>query len=52
MALKNCSSCGRQTKEYVEFLCPSCNQDAIIRCYPCRENRNKYQCKKCGFEGP
>ena len=52
MALKNCNSCGRQTKEYSEFPCPSCGEARIVRCQHCRETLNIYKCPKCGREGP
>jgi hypothetical protein len=48
--LKRCNSCGRNTKRFAEFPCPSCG-DKLVRCHFCRENLNVYKCK-CGFEGP
>jgi predicted RNA-binding Zn-ribbon protein involved in translation (DUF1610 family) len=52
MALKNCSSCGRQTKDYTAFKCPNCGESEIIRCQHCREILNEYVCSKCGLRGP
>jgi predicted RNA-binding Zn-ribbon protein involved in translation (DUF1610 family) len=52
LSLKNCSSCGKQTKEYTEFPCPVCGEEKIVRCIHCREVVNPYKCRKCGFEGP
>ena len=49
---KICSSCGRLTSGYVEFKCPSCGEQDIVRCNSCRENYTKYRCQKCNFEGP
>ncbi|MBI5159513.1 RNA-binding protein [Candidatus Micrarchaeota archaeon] len=52
MSLKNCSSCGKQTRECVEFICPACGEEKIVRCKHCREIVNPYSCKKCGRTGP
>lgn len=52
MSLKNCSSCGRQTKNYSSFTCPNCGGSPVIRCQHCRETLNKYTCGKCGNVGP
>ncbi|MFH1285213.1 MAG: zinc finger domain-containing protein [Candidatus Micrarchaeota archaeon] len=50
--LKNCTSCGKQTKEYSAFPCPSCGEETIVRCKHCREIINPYKCKRCGYAGP
>ncbi|MEM3030475.1 MAG: zinc finger domain-containing protein [Candidatus Micrarchaeia archaeon] len=50
--MKNCYSCGRQTKEYAKFPCPACGEEGIVRCLHCRETINPYRCRKCGREGP
>ncbi|MBD3397997.1 RNA-binding protein [Candidatus Micrarchaeota archaeon] len=47
---KRCSTCGKMANKFAEFPCPGCGEH-IVRCYHCREIRNKYTCK-CGFEGP
>ena len=52
MALKNCNSCGRQTKNFVAFKCPNCGESEIIRCQHCRETLNEFICTKCGAKGP
>lgn len=52
MALRNCSSCGRQTKDYVCFKCPNCGESEVVRCQSCRETLNPYVCGKCGNQGP
>jgi len=52
MALRNCTTCGKQTKTYVEFPCPACGEVKIVRCQHCREVVNPYKCTKCGREGP
>ncbi|MGC8662743.1 MAG: zinc finger domain-containing protein [Candidatus Micrarchaeia archaeon] len=49
---KVCTSCGKLTSKYVEFKCPKCGEETIIRCMHCRETYTKYKCPKCGFEGP
>ncbi|MCL4365339.1 MAG: zinc finger domain-containing protein [Candidatus Marsarchaeota archaeon] len=49
---KICSSCGRLSGQYVEFKCPKCLEEIIIRCYGCREKHTTYRCLKCGTEGP
>ncbi len=50
--LKNCSSCGKQTKQYAEFPCPGCGESVIVRCYSCRQISIPYKCEKCGRQGP
>ncbi len=51
--MKKCSSCNKVVQEgYIEFSCPSCGKNEIIRCENCRENSKKYICSECGFEGP
>ncbi|MDT7875443.1 MAG: zinc finger domain-containing protein [Sulfolobaceae archaeon] len=50
-----CSSCKRllhPREKGVEFMCPSCGEVKIIRCYYCRKQGVTYVCPKCGFEGP
>ncbi len=51
--MKVCGSCGRQTIEFVEFVCPGkgCG-GKIVRCKACRENSIKWKCGKCGANGP
>ncbi|MGC8587298.1 MAG: zinc finger domain-containing protein [Candidatus Micrarchaeia archaeon] len=49
---KTCISCGRLTKDYVEFKCPNCGKANIVRCSHCRETYVRYKCPECGFEGP
>jgi len=49
--LKNCQTCGKQTKKYSEFPCVGCGVD-IVRCDHCRQISNPYKCQKCGREGP
>ncbi|MBS3170558.1 RNA-binding protein [Candidatus Woesearchaeota archaeon] len=39
-------------KGSVIFKCPKCGQADIIRSYHSRELATKYECPKCGFEGP
>lgn len=49
---KICSSSGNLTSQYVEFKCPKCGDEAIIRCDECRKTYTRYRCPKCEFEGP
>jgi len=49
--LKNCITCGKQTREYAEFPCVECGEK-ITRCQHCRKISLPYKCKKCGKEGP
>lgn len=49
--LKNCVTCGKQTKVYSEFPCPSCGTK-LARCQHCRLISNPYKCNKCGLDGP
>ncbi len=49
-----CVSCGRKVETepvWVEFLCPGCGKESIIRCDKCKRMENPYTCK-CGFTGP
>ncbi|MFH1394359.1 MAG: RNA-binding protein [Candidatus Micrarchaeota archaeon] len=48
--MKRCITCGKNTKDFAEFPCPSCGEK-VCRCCYCRENRNAYECS-CGFVGP
>ncbi|MEK6981454.1 MAG: RNA-binding protein [Candidatus Micrarchaeota archaeon] len=50
--MKKCLSCGRNCKEFASFMCPSCLNTEVVRCYSCREVRNAYTCGGCGFVGP
>ncbi|MFH1835045.1 MAG: zinc finger domain-containing protein [Methanobacteriota archaeon] len=51
--MEKCSSCGIEVlRGYVEFNCPRCNKDKIMRCKSCRTLGTKYSCNDCGFEGP
>jgi len=50
--LKNCTTCGKQTKRFAEFPCPACGEEKIVRCNHCREIVSPYKCPKCGKEGP
>jgi predicted RNA-binding Zn-ribbon protein involved in translation (DUF1610 family) len=49
--LKNCITCGKQTKSYSEFPCVECGEK-IVRCAHCRKISNKYRCPSCKREGP
>lgn len=50
-----CTSCKKEItndKGTVEFNCPSCLKQKIVRCKHCREIAAKFNCPVCGFEGP
>ncbi len=53
--IKRCSSCGKRIEAedtWVEFPCPSCGKESIIRCEKCKSTMVSYECGKCGFTGP
>jgi len=50
-----CTSCGKKVEaeqDWVEFECPACDKEHIIRCKKCKEMENRYTCPKCEFIGP
>ncbi len=49
--LKNCVTCGKQTREYSEFPCAGCGEK-IVRCRHCRQISLPYTCKSCNRQGP
>ncbi|MFH0961356.1 MAG: zinc finger domain-containing protein [archaeon] len=52
---KACVSCGKKVaaiKGSLTFMCPSCGNETIRRCFPCRKAGRLYTCKGCGFVGP
>ncbi|HLD57338.1 MAG TPA: zinc finger domain-containing protein [archaeon] len=51
----NCNSCGVSVAvdtSWIEFDCPSCGKEKIVRCGKCKRMINKYKCAGCGFSGP
>ncbi|MFH1239968.1 MAG: zinc finger domain-containing protein [Candidatus Diapherotrites archaeon] len=51
--MKVCSTCNKEvTDNYVEFKCPKCSKERIVRCLHCRSTSKPYTCKECGFIGP
>jgi len=40
------------TNHSVEFRCPNCEKEQIIRCGKCRKLMIVWKCPNCGFEGP
>jgi len=50
--LKNCSTCGKQTSNYSEFLSPYSEQAVIVRCNHCRKISAPYTCPASGHVGP
>ncbi|MBI5553692.1 MAG: RNA-binding protein [Candidatus Diapherotrites archaeon] len=51
--MKVCTTCNKEVfRDYVEFNCPSCAKDKIIRCDNCRTATRNYSCESCGFSGP
>jgi predicted RNA-binding Zn-ribbon protein involved in translation (DUF1610 family) len=49
--LKNCTTCGAQTKEYAEFPSPYNPGEKIVRCRDCRKISRPYK-DSTGKEGP
>lgn len=50
-----CTTCGISVESdriWVEFSCPACHKENIIRCEKCKRLENQYTCEKCGFTGP
>lgn len=50
-----CTSCGVKigsSGSWVEFACPSCTKERIVRCSRCKKIVNSYKCKSCEFVGP
>lgn len=47
-----CTTCGKETNDYVKFKCPNCGETEIIRCKSCRVLGRHYKCEKCEFIGP
>jgi len=51
--MKVCSTCNKEvTDDYVDFKCPKCGSERIVRCLHCRTTSKPYTCKECGFIGP
>ncbi|MEI7961943.1 MAG: zinc finger domain-containing protein [archaeon] len=51
--MKTCTSCNKVvTKNHIEFKCPNCGKNTIVRCASCKENAKIYACKECEFVGP
>jgi predicted RNA-binding Zn-ribbon protein involved in translation (DUF1610 family) len=50
---KACTSCNREVvKDYIEFPCPRCGKEKIIRCSQCKTLSKEYKCRNCEFIGP
>jgi hypothetical protein len=50
-----CTSCGISVESddgWVEFTCPECSKERIVRCDKCKKLENSYVCRNCGFTGP
>lgn len=47
--LKNCSTCGKQTREYSEFPVPT-GTEKVVRCKHCRQISAPYSVG--GVQGP
>ncbi len=53
--MKRCTACKTDVSaraNFVEFDCPSCGEEKIVRCKNCKNLSNKYICTKCEFTGP
>ncbi len=52
---KYCTGCKKNVaniNESVNFKCPKCGKQEIVRCGHCRKIAAKYTCPECGFVGP
>jgi|TARA_Y100000310_G_C20663985_1_gene806408 predicted RNA-binding Zn-ribbon protein involved in translation (DUF1610 family) len=52
---QHCSSCKVKISSSlgaVNFECPECGKEKIIRCKKCRVKVIPYVCSNCNFEGP
>ncbi|UCD07043.1 MAG: DUF1610 domain-containing protein [Candidatus Aenigmatarchaeota archaeon] len=50
-----CTNCGKSIEaenNWVEFECPKCGKETIVRCDKCKKLENSYKCSKCNFVGP
>lgn len=50
-----CVSCKKNItnqKGSVQFQCPQCIKQTLVRCSHCRETAIRYKCPQCGFTGP
>jgi len=50
-----CTNCGKSIEaesNWVEFPCPKCGKEIIVRCDKCKKLENAYKCSKCNFVGP
>lgn len=50
-----CSTCKTHVMardNFVQFDCPECGEERIVRCRSCKNISNRYVCSKCGFSGP
>ena len=49
-----CISCKKEISSpgSVNFKCPNCLKQDIVRCRHCREIASRYVCPKCDFSGP
>ena len=55
MSNKICSTCRGHVMSkdnFVQFDCPDCGKERIVRCKMCKDLSNKYGCPGCEFTGP
>ena len=50
--MKNCTTCGAQTRDYSEFPSPHDPSVKIVRCFSCRRISLPYVCPSTGKAGP
>jgi len=51
--VKTCNSCNKEVREnYIEFSCPRCGKEKIVRCGKCKAMSKEYTCTNCSFIGP
>ncbi len=49
-----CTTCNVNVlakNNFVQFDCPNCGKERIVRCKTCKNLSNKYVCKSCSFVG-
>jgi len=51
--MKVCMTSNREvTDDFIEFKCPSCGKERIVRSLHSRQTSKPYACPECGFSGP
>ncbi|MBI4053628.1 MAG: RNA-binding protein [Candidatus Diapherotrites archaeon] len=51
--MKVCMTSNREvTIDFIEFKCPACSKERIVRSLHSRQTAKPYVCPSCGFVGP